>query len=199
MPDAHDELTAALAAQAQAERRVHRAVHRVREDGWTWSQIADVLGVTRQAAHRRFASAPAAVEHGDARQCGGAWWLDARRAAEDVAHAWFRGDLGAVHAGMTSTARAALPQSALRRVMLEVEELAGRCPAPDVTGVHEIDGEPLRESPGAGGPGRRRAVVIRLVATGEHAEPVVHALVGPGGRVSGLSVRLSDTLEEWPL
>ena len=65
--------------------------------------------------------------------------------------------------------------------------------------MHEIDGEPLRESLGAGGPGRRRAVVIRLVATGEHAEPVVHALVGPGGRVSGLSVRLSDTLEEWPL
>jgi hypothetical protein len=30
-------------------------IWRCREAGWSWQQVADVLGVTRQAAHKRFA------------------------------------------------------------------------------------------------------------------------------------------------
>jgi len=31
------------------------AAHAARERGWTWQQIGDALGITRQRAHQRFA------------------------------------------------------------------------------------------------------------------------------------------------
>ncbi|MGC5049495.1 helix-turn-helix transcriptional regulator [Micrococcus porci] len=223
MPDPHELIAAALREQAAAERRLHGAVQAARDAGWSWTQVAEVLGVTRQAAHRRFHAAPAvALDDGGARGDGvpadvaaengpgGASdpWAEARAAAEATVEAWLRGDVAAVHARMTSVARAGLPQSALRGVLLEIEDLSGGLRAVRVTGVHDLDGELLSGEPASGGPspgcgagraGRRRAVVVRCVAAGEDADPVVHVLIGPGGRVSGLSVRISDELEQWPL
>lgn len=196
--DPGEELTAALAAQAAAERRLHHAVHRAREAGWTWEQIAQTLGVSRQAAHRRFqaaADAGAAPAAGAARQ--GSWLETALQSADRAVRAWFSGDLTAVHALMTSTARAALPQPVLRQTMQEVQDLAGRCAPPADLTVHELNGAPLPADPGAAG--SRRAVVVRGVTEGEQADPVVHVLLGPRGRVSGVSIRLSDSLEVWPL
>lgn len=215
MSDPHDRIAAALRDQAAAERRLHAAVQAARSDGWSWTQVAEALGVTRQAAHRRFHSAPALADDdvgtGPGRGCRtspGDPWAEVRATAMGAVAAWLRGDVAAVHAHMTSTARAGLPQSALRRVMLEVEDLAGPLGDARVTGVHDLAGEllsaagSLDDASAPGGEvraGRRRAVVVRGVVSGEDTDPVVHVLIGPRGRVSGLSVRISDELEQWPL
>ncbi|WP_283111303.1 helix-turn-helix transcriptional regulator [Micrococcus luteus] len=152
--DPCEELTAALAAQAAAERRLHHAVHRARESGWTWEEIAQTLGVSRQAAHRRFQTAadPGAAPTAGAAPQGG-WPEAARRSADRAVRAWFTGDLTAMHALMTSTARAALPQTVLRQTMQEIQDLAGPCTPPADLTVHELDGvrcPQTRTPPGVG-------------------------------------------------
>lgn len=52
--DALDVLRASIEAQAQATALVSLAAERARRDGFSWQDIGDVLGVTRQAAFQRF-------------------------------------------------------------------------------------------------------------------------------------------------
>jgi DNA-directed RNA polymerase specialized sigma24 family protein len=44
-----------VALRRLADRLERAAVARALEDGWTWAQIAEALGVTPQAAHKRLA------------------------------------------------------------------------------------------------------------------------------------------------
>ncbi len=48
-------LAAVVALRRMAERLEYAAVAKALEQGWTWQQIAEALGVTRQAAHKRHA------------------------------------------------------------------------------------------------------------------------------------------------
>ena len=48
-------LRAAVALRRLAERLEELQVERARQQGWSWQQIADVLEVTRQAVHKRYA------------------------------------------------------------------------------------------------------------------------------------------------
>jgi DNA-directed RNA polymerase specialized sigma24 family protein len=48
-------LRAAVALRRLAERLEELQVERARGQGWSWQQIADVLEVTRQAVHKRYA------------------------------------------------------------------------------------------------------------------------------------------------
>jgi DNA-directed RNA polymerase specialized sigma24 family protein len=50
-------LAAVVALRLLADRLEHKAVAAALKQGWTWSQIAEALGVSKQAAHRRLASA----------------------------------------------------------------------------------------------------------------------------------------------
>lgn len=50
---AADGLAAAVALRELAERREDIEVERAIRDGWSWSQIAEALGVTRQAVHKK--------------------------------------------------------------------------------------------------------------------------------------------------
>ncbi|MEC5161618.1 DNA-binding NarL/FixJ family response regulator [Janthinobacterium sp. CG_23.3] len=54
-----DDPAAALAAVAalrlMADRLELQGVHAALAQGWTWSQIAQALGISKQAAHKRFA------------------------------------------------------------------------------------------------------------------------------------------------
>jgi Homeodomain-like domain len=49
-------LAAVVALRRLADRLERAAVARAIEQGWTWAQVAQALGVTRQAAHKRHAS-----------------------------------------------------------------------------------------------------------------------------------------------
>jgi DNA-directed RNA polymerase specialized sigma24 family protein len=48
-------LAAVLALRRLADGLERRAVHAALAAGWSWADIAEALGVTRQAAHKRLA------------------------------------------------------------------------------------------------------------------------------------------------
>lgn len=48
-----DELAGVVALRELADRVEDGAVERALRDGWTWPQIAEALGVTRQAVHKK--------------------------------------------------------------------------------------------------------------------------------------------------
>jgi DNA-directed RNA polymerase specialized sigma24 family protein len=48
-------LAAVVSLRRLAEQLERAAVTRAVEEGWTWAQVAEALGVTRQAAHKRHA------------------------------------------------------------------------------------------------------------------------------------------------
>ena len=50
------EIAAVIGLRRLADRMEREAVERAIDEGWTWQQIAQALGVTRQAAHRRHAA-----------------------------------------------------------------------------------------------------------------------------------------------
>jgi hypothetical protein len=47
-------LRAAVALRRLAERVEATHVARARHDGWTWQQVGDALGVTRQSVHVKY-------------------------------------------------------------------------------------------------------------------------------------------------
>lgn len=53
--DPGDGLAAAVALRRLADRVEDAEVERALREGWTWSQVADALGVTRQAVHKKHA------------------------------------------------------------------------------------------------------------------------------------------------
>ena len=56
-PDNPEEaLAAVVALRVMAERLERKAVKKAVEQGWSWSQVAEALGVTKQAAHKRHAA-----------------------------------------------------------------------------------------------------------------------------------------------
>jgi hypothetical protein len=48
-----DELAAVVALRELADRLEDAAVERALRAGWSWSQVAEALGVTRQAVHKK--------------------------------------------------------------------------------------------------------------------------------------------------
>jgi len=53
--DPDDALASARALRLLADRIEGGGVIAAVEAGWTWAEIAEALGVTRQAAHKRYA------------------------------------------------------------------------------------------------------------------------------------------------
>ena len=51
-------LRASLAHHRLAERAEAHHVASAREQGWSWQQIADALGVTRQSVHIKYSKEP---------------------------------------------------------------------------------------------------------------------------------------------
>jgi FixJ family two-component response regulator len=56
-PDNPEEaLAAVVAIRHMAEQLERRAVKEAIAQGWSWSQVAEALGVSKQAAHKRHAA-----------------------------------------------------------------------------------------------------------------------------------------------
>ena len=53
--DPAETLAAVVALRLFADRLERRAVAKALEQGWSWSEIAQALGVSKQAAHKRLA------------------------------------------------------------------------------------------------------------------------------------------------
>lgn len=58
--DPADALAAVVALRLLADQFERKAVRRAIAQGWTWAQVAEGLGVTRQAAHKKHAAMVAA-------------------------------------------------------------------------------------------------------------------------------------------
>lgn len=56
-----DALAAVVALRLLADQLERKAVRQAIADGWTWAQVAEALGVTRQAAHKKHAAMVAAT------------------------------------------------------------------------------------------------------------------------------------------
>lgn len=61
--DPADGLAAAVALRRLADRVEDFEVERALASGWTWSQIAEALGVTRQAVHKKHARRLVHITH----------------------------------------------------------------------------------------------------------------------------------------
>ncbi|WP_334190678.1 helix-turn-helix domain-containing protein [Noviherbaspirillum sp.] len=53
--DPAEALAAVVALRLMADKLEHKAVGAALEQGWSWSEIAEALGVSKQAAHKRLA------------------------------------------------------------------------------------------------------------------------------------------------
>lgn len=53
--DPAEALAAVVSLRLMADKLEQRAVRSALEQGWSWSQIAEALGVSKQAAHKRLA------------------------------------------------------------------------------------------------------------------------------------------------
>ncbi|GAA4196163.1 hypothetical protein GCM10022252_43050 [Streptosporangium oxazolinicum] len=53
--DPADALAAVVALRRLADQLENAAVERAMRTGWSWPQVAEALGVTRQAVHRKHA------------------------------------------------------------------------------------------------------------------------------------------------
>ncbi len=53
--DPAEALAAVVALRLMADKLEGNAVQAALEQGWSWSQIAEALGVSKQAAHKRLA------------------------------------------------------------------------------------------------------------------------------------------------
>ena len=54
--DPTEALAAVVALRLLADKLERSAVNAALEQGWSWSQIAEALGVSKQAAHKRLAN-----------------------------------------------------------------------------------------------------------------------------------------------
>ena len=50
-------LAAVVALRIMADKLERKSVKKALDQGWTWTQIAESLGISKQAAHKRHASA----------------------------------------------------------------------------------------------------------------------------------------------
>ena len=55
IPEPADGLAAVVALRRLADDLELAEVERALAEGWTWSQVAEALGVTRQAVHKKYA------------------------------------------------------------------------------------------------------------------------------------------------
>jgi DNA-binding NarL/FixJ family response regulator len=54
--DPEQALSAVVALRHMAEQLERKAVKEAIAQGWSWSQVAEALGVSKQAAHKRYAA-----------------------------------------------------------------------------------------------------------------------------------------------
>lgn len=52
--DPHEGLRAVRAVRELADRLEYLQVERARGLGWSWQEVADALGVTKQAVHKKY-------------------------------------------------------------------------------------------------------------------------------------------------
>ncbi|GAB2481218.1 hypothetical protein GCM10027030_14020 [Luteococcus sediminum] len=188
--DSLDAIAQALDRLSQAEQELHDSVRRARSQGRTWQEVADVLGVTRQAAFKRFGH-PTDPETGDALETVPPVDLPSltREAAADLG----AGDFGRLRSRMTQACSRQLTARVVSSVWSDILGSYGDPVAIGSVGCHGPAGERLPEGP------VRAPAVGRAELVHEHGELVLKVQVNRNGRITGLVIRPSSAPETWPL
>ncbi|MEL4357261.1 MULTISPECIES: hypothetical protein [unclassified Luteococcus] len=192
-----DWLTAIGRAQealAAAERRLAESVRRARDEGRTWQQIADVLGVTRQAAFKRFGH-PTDPQTGEPLHPHPA--LDVAGLTAEAFRLFLDGELEQVRSRMTQVCARELSKRRIAAVHDEVLAAYGERAEVAAVSVHIPTGERLSDG-AVELVGGRPSAVGRVLLRFEAAELVGHAVINRAGRIAGMTVRPVE-LETWPL
>ncbi|QRO86887.1 hypothetical protein [Kytococcus sedentarius] len=190
---------AALAAGARAEQELVDAVHAARRVGLSWQQLADLLGVTRQAAAQRFGGGPTDAPPVPGRSPlydhGGP--VDdpvgdrVGRLATTALERLLEHDIATLRRLLSSTARRQLTHQVLSELAEELPDTVGPVWRLEPPTTHTPEGA----VPATGA----LPLVARIELVAEHGRPVAHVLVGRAGSIAGLSIRPSDAHESWPL
>lgn len=189
MSDSLAQLGHAQAALEQAERELGAAVGAARAQGATWQQVADVLGVSRQAAFKRFgrASDPVTGE-----QLVPAPMADVAGLAHQVFTRLAAGDAQWARERMTQACARVLTRDAIQQVWREVLAENGQLEHLEASS-HDVHGDEL---PGNTVP---LPAVGRLELAHEAGDLWAHVLVNRDGRISGMVIRPGEVPETWPL
>lgn len=182
MSDDREALTAIGAAAERfqlAEARLHETVLRARNTGHTWQQIGEVLGISRQAAFKRFGR-PTDPETGAPLATGPL--IDAADIAEKVFTWIAAGEYDRVREQMT---HACARQLTKVRVMETWKDVIARVGALEGFTGHQArtaDGDTLDGEPSPG------PLVARVVLRHEAGEMAGHVSLNRQARVDGLLI-----------
>ncbi|MCG7308579.1 hypothetical protein [Brachybacterium sp. ACRRE] len=174
-----ESLAAAAQLVSSADRTLHRFVAAARAEGISWAHIGSVLGISRQAAQKRFSSPPqrvlAEAESPDPALVS--------RAVEVMEHA-AAGEADLLDAIASPRMRRALGEAGAAPVLAGVEPVFGACL-------------------GRGRPEARVIAQVTLVSAREHrerADAMVRVSLTAEGRLLGLyyDVAEPDTLDVVP-
>ena len=130
-------IAVAVGLEQAAERHLRATVAAARSRGVSWQLIGDALGVSRQAAFKRFGSA-AALEAGGETMTMPAINLEER--TEDVFRMLGKGDYAGVRNLMTFTCARALPKKKVMGVWEQVLQQTGALEAVSDTVIQTAEG-----------------------------------------------------------
>lgn len=188
------EVRAAVDTLSSAEKALTEAVGLARQAGHTWQQIGETLGITRQAAFKRFGHVmdPAT---GDTVTL--ATTAPVATLTEQVVTWLASGKLNDLHRAMTWTCRRQLPQRELASTWAEVLAAVGAVEHVDSHQVRDAHGHVLVEDAEVGEtypvPGIGRVIVHH-----EAGESVCHVAFSRDGKVSGVLLAMVEDEDSLP-
>lgn len=188
--DSLDAIAQALDRLSRAEQDLHDSVRQARSQGRTWQEVADVLGVTRQAAFKRFGH-PTDPVTGAVLEITTP--IDLEALTREVVADLGAGEFGQLRSRMTQACSRQLTARVVAGVWSDVLGSYGDPLAVRTVDCHTPAGERLTEGP-VHAPAVGRAELVH-----EHGELVLKVQVNRDGRITGLVIRPSSAPETWPL
>ncbi|MCA0438526.1 MAG: DUF3887 domain-containing protein [Austwickia sp.] len=197
--DGHGESLYAVAAAHRAAERAEAslaaAVYQARRDGHTWQDIGAELGISRQAAFKRFGH-PVDPETGEELSLQSS--IPVLAQAEEAIGLLAAGDPDAVRARMSYTCARAITRRALVTVWREVLASVGALESCAGHVVLETDGAVRRTQPATPGEATAVPAIGRLVLHHEAGEMVARVSFDRHGRVNGLLIGPPEAEPAWP-
>lgn len=192
-PDRRADIASAAAHLAAAEARLSAAVTAARADGHTWQDIGDVLGVSRQAAFKRFG---VVVDPQTAKPVAAHRSLDVPAFTTDVFTRLAAGDDPWIRERMTHACGRELTRRRIADVWHDVLDEVGELQ--DVTDVEarEIDGRTPLTLQGSGT--APLPAVGRALLNHEAGEMVGHVMINRAGKIAGLLLGPAQAEDTWP-
>lgn len=180
-------------AAAEAQRDLRDAVEQARATGLSWAAIGETLGVSRQAAFKRFG---VVTDPATRRPVAVARTADVAGLASEVFTRWAAGDVAWVHQHMTHQCARELSRSRLDAVWRDVLDEVGALERVGDVEVFAGDGRTPQVATAVGQ--TSLPAVGRVVLHHEAADAVGRVMVNRGGRVAGMLIGPPEAEPTWP-